>query len=57
MKIKPITKVGGIRLELQHWDKLRDLMTHHRGRNWLVKIIEREYKRAFTKAKTHNSGN
>jgi hypothetical protein len=46
MKIKPVTKVGGIRLQLKHWAQLRELMQIHSSRAWLEKIIEREHKKA-----------
>jgi hypothetical protein len=45
MKIKPETKVGGIRLTLLHWSKLRELMVHHQGRAWLERIIDREHRK------------
>jgi len=47
MKIKIETKVGGIRLPLTMWVKLRDLMAWHGGRAWLERIIDREHKKAF----------
>jgi hypothetical protein len=43
---KEPTQVGGIRLPLDLWRKLRALMKHHGGRKWLEKAIEREANKA-----------
>lgn len=47
MKTKPpkeTTEAHGVRLPVSYWLKLRSLMTHHGGRAWLEKAIDREVK-------------
>lgn len=39
------TKVGGIRLSIEDWRKLRAIMAARKGRAWLETFIRREYKR------------
>jgi hypothetical protein len=49
MKTKPpkeITESHGVRLPVSYWFKLRSLMTHHGGRAWLEKAIDREARKA-----------
>lgn len=45
-KIKEVTESHGVRLPVSYWLKLRSLMTHHHGRSWLEKAIDREAKKA-----------
>jgi hypothetical protein len=44
MDKKPPSKSEGLRLTVEHWLKLRQLM-QTRGRVWLQKIIDREHKK------------
>lgn len=46
------TRVGGIRLHIDDWAKLRALMRFYRGRAWLEKIIRREHKKVDAMAET-----
>jgi len=39
------TKVGGIRLSHDDWRKLRAIMAARGSREWLEKIIRREFKK------------
>ena len=39
------TRVGGVRLGLEHWAKLRSLMAYHGGRRWLEVLIDAAYRR------------
>jgi hypothetical protein len=50
MKTKPETKVGGVRLQLESWTKMRALM-QLLGRGWLEKAIDREYRKHVEKQK------
>jgi hypothetical protein len=45
---KPETKASAVRLTLDHWVKLRQLMQAY-GRVWLEKIIDREHKKLGAK--------
>jgi hypothetical protein len=42
---KPPTKSGSVRLTVEHWKMLRELMQQF-GRAWLEKAIEREHRKA-----------
>lgn len=42
MESKPKSKSEGLRLTVDHWVRLRELM-QAKGRTWLEKIIDREY--------------
>jgi hypothetical protein len=39
------TKSEGLRLPVLHWKMMRELMTYHRGRSWLERIILREHEK------------
>jgi len=43
---KETTESHGVRLPVSYWLKLRSLMTHHGGRVWLEKAIDREARKA-----------
>ena len=49
MDKKPETKASAIRLTLDCFVMLRELMQHYGGRAWLEKAIVREYKKVFGK--------
>ena len=42
--IKPLTKSEGVRLPVDTWPKLRELI-QAKGRKWLVSVIERAHQR------------
>jgi hypothetical protein len=42
IQLKENTESHGVRLPVSYWIKLRSLMTHHGGRHWLEKAIDRE---------------
>jgi predicted DNA-binding protein len=46
MKQKPLTKSEAIRLTVEHFRRLRQLM-QKQGRAWLQRAIDKEHKKVF----------